>query len=93
MTRSGKPKSVPDRLVAAGRAMQTGHLGGCPAIVIEVEPRKPTVFAFPQGRDRHPPAGRQFLPVEGLPGKQGQTIIQGHQRDLSDIAPSTDRTR
>ena len=89
----GKAKSVPDRLVAAGGAVQTWHLGGGPGVVVEIEPRKPAVLTFAQGRDRHPPAGRQLLAVEGLPRKQGQAIIQSHQRVLSDMAPSTDRTR
>src|ERR1700693_1513014 len=76
MPRSRKPQAIPDRLVAAGRAMQTWHLGRRPTIVVEVEPGKPTILAFAEGRDRHPPTGRQLLPIEGLAGKEREAILR-----------------
>src|SRR6202043_1115558 len=79
-----------DPLVAAGRAVQTWHLGRGPGIVVEVEPGKPAILAFAEGRDCHPPTGRQRLPVKGLAWKERETIVQRH---VTSSSPTSRRRR
>src|SRR4030081_3533439 len=93
MARPRKAKPVPDRFVAAGRAMQARHLGRRPGIVVEIKPGKSAILTLAKRRNRHSPPGRQLLPVERLRGKEREAVIQWHQVLRSDMAPSTDRTR
>ena len=76
----GKTDAIPDRLVAAGGAVEARHHGRRPGIVIAVDPRKAAVFPLAERRDRHPPPGIEFLSVQRLGGKQRETIVQRHVR-------------
>src|SRR5437762_14356127 len=78
MTGSRKTRSIPDRFVAAGGAVQARHLHRGPGIVVAVKSRKPAILALAERRDRHAPAGVELLAIQGLRWKQRAAVVERH---------------
>src|SRR5216110_2648733 len=61
-----------------GGAVEARHHGRRPGIVVKVKSREAAVLSFPEGGDRRPPPGVEFLSIQRLGWEQRQTIAQRH---------------